>query len=247
MEPEPAMEPGPTVGSGRRSRAAAVRPAAVRPARDAARTRERILDAAVEEFGAKGYAGARTAGIAARAGVNQQLISYYFGGKQGLLAELRRQWARTRATLVPAGASFADAVSAYLDATLDQPNWARLMIWQALGDDAGGSPESRGVGSREAESGEAGAAGGEPGGAADQRAELRQAVERIRQRQRAGELAADVDAEFVLLLAYLLAFAPIAMPGIVEGIFGVAAGSPEYRRRCLGSLLTLVDPERNPR
>src|SRR5947199_10090719 len=78
--------------------------------------RERILTAAVAEFGAKGYAGARTAGIAARAGVNQQLISYYFGGKKGLLDELRRRWADTEARLVPPGATFGESVAAYLDA-----------------------------------------------------------------------------------------------------------------------------------
>jgi TetR/AcrR family transcriptional regulator len=196
-----------------------------RPARDAAQTRERILRAAVEEFGAKGYAGARTAGIAARAGVNQQLISYHFGGKRGLLAELRRQWAQTEAALVPADASFAEAVSAYLDATLDRPSWARLVIWQALGEDSDDEPDH----------------------AAAQRTKLRQAVERIRRRQRSGEITADVEAEFVLLLAYALAFAPIALPQIVEGIFGVDPHSAEYRRRALPALLTLVDPERSRR
>src|SRR4051794_35240353 len=97
----------------------------------AERTRERILSAAVAEFGARGYSGARTASIAARAGVNAQLISYHFGGKQGLLDELRLRWAAEQATLAPAGASFVEAFAAHLDATLDQPHWSRLVIWQA--------------------------------------------------------------------------------------------------------------------
>ncbi len=46
--------------------------------------RGRILFAAIEEFASKGLAGARTAEIAARAGVNKQLIFYYFGSKRGL-------------------------------------------------------------------------------------------------------------------------------------------------------------------
>src|SRR5882757_2725457 len=110
----------------------------------AEQTRERILDAAMAEFGAKGYSGARTAGIAARAGVNQQLISYYFGGKQGLLDELRNQWA---------------ASAAYLDATLDRPDWARLVVWQALGDNPGANDEVT---------------------TAERQTRLREAVERIR-------------------------------------------------------------------
>src|SRR4051812_1939643 len=147
----------------------------------AEQTRARILDAAVAEFGAKGYAGARTAGIAARAGVNQQLISYYFGGKKGLLYELRRRWADTEAGLVPPDATFGESVAAYLDATLDRPDWARLVLGQALGaprddEDAAERVEAH-------------------------RARLRAGVERLRGRQAAGEVTAAVDAEFVLLLA----------------------------------------------
>lgn len=191
------------------------------------RTRERILRAALEEFGAKGYSGARTAGIAARAGVNQQLIAYYFGGKQGLLDELRRRWAATEATLVPPDAMFADSVSAYFDATLDRPDWARLVIWRALGDaPAGeGDPAERAVA---------------------QRAKLLPAIERIRRRQRDGEIASDIEAEFVLLLSHVLAFAPVAMPQLVEAIFGVDPYSPEYRRRCLEQLVTLLHANRRP-
>jgi len=46
--------------------------------------RERILRAGLEEIAAHGAAGARTARIAARAGVNKQLIHYYFQTKSGL-------------------------------------------------------------------------------------------------------------------------------------------------------------------
>ncbi len=183
------------------------------------RTRERILDAAVEEFGAKGYSGARTAGIAARAGVNQQLIAYYFGGKQGVLDELRRRWAATESALRPADGSFRASFTAYLDATLDRPDWARLVIWQALGD-GGADPDEL---------------------VAAQRARLGPAVERMRERQRAGEVTAAVDAEFVLLLTYLVTFAPIAMPHIVTAIFGTDPFSREYRDRCIDQLLALVE------
>src|SRR5690348_10932603 len=101
--------------------------------RTAEQTRDRILAAALAEFGAKGYSGARTAGIASRAGVNQQLIAYYFGGKQGLLDELRRRWETAQAGYSPADTAFADSVAAYLDLTLDRPDWARLLVWRALG------------------------------------------------------------------------------------------------------------------
>jgi hypothetical protein len=53
-----------------------------------------------------------------------------------------------------------------------------------------------------------------------------------------------VDPEFVLLLAYAIAFAPIAMPQVVAGLFGLDPMSPAYRRKCLRQLLTLVAPDK---
>src|SRR5205807_7119066 len=54
---------------------------------DADRSRRLLLAAALEEFAAKGFAGARVQEIAARAGVNKQLINYYFDSKEGLYLE----------------------------------------------------------------------------------------------------------------------------------------------------------------
>jgi len=190
--------------------------------RTAARTREKILTAAVAEFGAKGYAGARTAGIAARAGVNQQLIAYHFGGKQGVLDELRRRWTAIQAGLVESGDSFAASLTAHLHATLDHPDWARLVIWRALGDDPGQDDQADEA----------------------QREHLRGGVERVRDRQRAGELTDEVSAEFVTLLAHAITFAPIALPHIVRGALGIDPYSSRYRELCRDQLLTLLRPQR---
>src|SRR4029079_7171127 len=62
--------------------------------RDRERTRRALLDAALAEFSEEGFAGARVSAIATRAGVNKQLISYYFGGKQGLRDALVAEWLR---------------------------------------------------------------------------------------------------------------------------------------------------------
>ena len=50
-------------------------------ARDADRTRQAILHAAQQIFTEKGFAEAGVRDITARAGVNQSLVSRYFGGK----------------------------------------------------------------------------------------------------------------------------------------------------------------------
>jgi AcrR family transcriptional regulator len=194
--------------------------------READRTRRRILDAALTEFGAKGYAGSRTAGIAARAGVNQQLIAYHFGGKHGLLEELRKQWADLERAVRGDGGTFEESVRGYLDATLDNPDWARLVVWQALGDGPPGGDQP-----------------GAPPGAVTPEADLGEALDRMRARQRSGELTADIDPRFVLLLAYLVAFAPIALPSIVVGIYGVDPLSPDYRREVINQLMDIVSKQ----
>ncbi|MFI6316382.1 TetR family transcriptional regulator [Nonomuraea sp. NPDC050556] len=192
-----------------------------RTERDAAaeRTQEKILDAAMAEFGAKGYSGARTAGIAARAGVNQQLIAYYFGGKQGLLDELRRRWSDRQDGFTPEGGTFAESLEAYLDATLDHLDWARLVVWQALGDGPGEGAEKAYQAQRE---------------------RVEEGTRRIRARQRDGELSDSVSAEFIVLLEHMVAFAPVAMPHLVRDILGVAPDSPEYRQLCRDQLVALL-------
>lgn len=59
-------------------------PTSVQAEGDSSAARTAILVAARSEFAAKGLAGARVNEIAARAGVNKQLIYYYFGSKEDL-------------------------------------------------------------------------------------------------------------------------------------------------------------------
>jgi TetR/AcrR family transcriptional regulator len=186
------------------------------------RAQEKILQAATAEFGAKGYAGARTAGIAARAGVNPQLISYYFGGKQGLLDELRRRWQHDVASVAPPGASFAEAVAAWLDATLDRRDWARLLVWQALGDCPFGD------------------AGDEERYDQAQRSRMAEAEEKMRQRQLAGEVTGEVTPQFALLVCYAVILAPVTMPRFVRDILGGDPVSPAVRQQLHSQLVKLL-------
>jgi TetR/AcrR family transcriptional regulator len=188
----------------------------------AERAREKILQAAVAEFGARGYAGARTADIAARAGVNSQLISYYFDGKQGLLDELRRRWQQTAASVAPPDAPFAEVVRAWLDATLDRPDWARLVVWQALGD----CPFSR--------------AEDQERFTQAQQSATAQAAELMRLRRRAGEVTGEVSPEFALLVTYAVIFAPVTMPQFVRDILGEDPLSGAARQQLSSELARLL-------
>ncbi len=65
--------------------------------RDAAATRARILDAATQEFCAKGYDGARMEQIVALADCNIRMAYHYFGRKEDLyLAVLERAYEQVR-------------------------------------------------------------------------------------------------------------------------------------------------------
>jgi TetR/AcrR family transcriptional regulator len=62
-------------------------------------TRRRILDAATDEFAAKGLAGARVNEIARRARINKRMLYHYFGGKEALwLAVLEAAYLNIRSS-----------------------------------------------------------------------------------------------------------------------------------------------------
>jgi TetR/AcrR family transcriptional regulator len=109
---------------------------------DPERTRRLLVEAAIDEFAAKGYAGARVQDIADRAGVNKQLIAYHFGGKAGLFQELERQWQIREATFSTPDVPLDDLAARYLHMALDDPRFVRLTLWQSLtGSAQGKHPE----------------------------------------------------------------------------------------------------------
>jgi TetR/AcrR family transcriptional regulator len=65
--------------------------------RDPERTKGNILEAAIEEFSTRGFAGARVDSIASRSGANKRMIYHYFGSKRELwLAVLEVAYERVR-------------------------------------------------------------------------------------------------------------------------------------------------------
>ncbi|MEU7239690.1 TetR family transcriptional regulator [Streptomyces sparsogenes] len=99
---------------------------------DSERSCRLLLDAAMDEFAEKGYAGARVQSIADRAGLNKQLISYYFGGKEGLHRELHRQWLRREETIVDPALPLDELIVRYLRETFADPRATRLHLWNGL-------------------------------------------------------------------------------------------------------------------
>jgi AcrR family transcriptional regulator len=180
--------------------------------RDAERTRERILDAALVEFGEHGYAGARIGAIARRAAANQQLISYYFDGKEGLYRALIERWRRMSGSLNRPDAPLAEVVAAFANVGDQQRYWVRLLVWQALaGDREEGAGEYR-----------------------------RGMVDDLRKRQEAGEIAADLDPAYLQLALFGAALAPTLLAQFAEDFTGLSPDTPEFQERYRDQLERLI-------
>src|SRR3954451_12770172 len=92
--------------------------------RNPERSRERLLEAALEEFADKGYAGARVDAIAVRAGLNKQLISHHFGGKEGLYrAVMESRMGRPGGELAEAEVELPGGLAALFERASSDPQW----------------------------------------------------------------------------------------------------------------------------
>lgn len=193
-------------------------PAGAERKRDPERTREKILEAAMVEFGEHGYAGARISAIAGRAGVNQQLISYYFDGKAGLYRALTDRWRAISANVDAAGLPLTEVVGEYVRLSAEQRSWSRLLVWSSLtGDDGGSDGSDDGF--------------------------FRHMVDDLRARQAAGEVAADLDPAYLMVVLFAAALAPTVVPQVVRAMTGEEADSAAFLDRYraeLGRVLTYL-------
>lgn len=91
-------------------------PPRAREKRDPGATRHALVAAGATLFGEKGYDAVSIEDVAVRAGVNKALISYHFGGKRGLYAEILAHGFREIARRIEvAEAQAADAAVAVHD------------------------------------------------------------------------------------------------------------------------------------
>lgn len=114
-------------------------------ARDAARSREAILDAAERLFAARGFEATSLQEVGEAAGLSRGSPGYFFGSKQELYeAVLTRCYARAthavRSGLAralrsgePADVVLAGAVGEYFDFLTANEPFMRLLEWEALG------------------------------------------------------------------------------------------------------------------
>ncbi|MFE0024826.1 TetR/AcrR family transcriptional regulator [Amycolatopsis sp. NPDC059021] len=176
--------------------------------RDPERTRKLLLDAAAAEFARHGFAGARISAIAARAGVNQQLISYYFDGKEGLYQALSDSWWQYESELVTSDMKPSEAIRRYALEALKNPDGVRLFAWGGL-EYSGPQDDPDQV--RRAE-------------------RMRHSVDGIRALQESGRLPAEVDPACLMIMLMAGAMAVTSLPHVIEGVCEVDPRSPEFIR-----------------
>ena len=176
--------------------------------RDPERTRKLILEAAATEFAAHGYAGARISAIASRAGVNQQLISYYFDGKEGLYRAMSELWWQRQGELAAPGTSLPEQFRRFVLEGVASPEGPRLFAWAGLQYEGPSSDPDQAVRSER----------------------LQASVDQLRAAQAAGNLPAELDPATLLVMLMGAAMAATTLPHVIEGVCGVDPRSPEFLR-----------------
>src|SRR5277367_779659 len=192
--------------------------------RDLNRTREKILAAALAEFSARGFAGARVDAIARRARVNKRMLYYCFGAKQDLYREiLRRKIAERSEWLESAPDDFAGMLAhIYLSGGTDM-DFVRLMEWEAI--DSGGR---RCIAE------------------AERRALFEKAVAGLGVLQRKGSIPRGANLTQLFISMLSLALFPLVMPQIIRLIHGMEPTDPRFMRQRADFLRWLGERLANP-
>jgi AcrR family transcriptional regulator len=176
--------------------------------RNPERTRARILSAALKEFAAKGFAGARVDAIARRAAINKRMLYHYFGDKEGLFrAVLRRKIAERQAWAENLSGDPAESLPFWFEATCKDADWVRLLEWEALQ----GGPEKV----IDEKQRLAAVAGG---------------LKRLRQRQARGQISDEFDPRHVILAMRSLTMFPVAFPQLTKLIVGGPVFEPRFQK-----------------
>jgi AcrR family transcriptional regulator len=177
--------------------------------RNPQQTQQRILEAALEEFSAKGFAGARVDVIARRARINKRMLYHYFGDKEGLFREvLRRKIAERAAWLANAPEEPADRLPFWFQLACRDREWVQLLQWEALqwGEKKVIDEERR-------------------------QESVGKAIERVRQQQARGLLDPTLDAGQLLLSMMALTAYPVAFPQLARLATGLSVSDEKFQKQ----------------
>ncbi|HUA65196.1 MAG TPA: TetR/AcrR family transcriptional regulator [Alphaproteobacteria bacterium] len=177
------------------------------PSRNAERSRERILSAALKEFAAKGFAGARVDAIARRANINKRMLYHYFGDKEELFkAVLRRKIGERKTWADTLSGDPEETLPFWFEAACKDADWVRLFQWEALEGNWQKVIDEK-----------------------ERLASTAEGLERIRQRQERGQISPDLDPRHVMLTMRSLTLFPVAFPQLTRLITGKSVFDPSFQ------------------
>jgi TetR/AcrR family transcriptional regulator len=176
--------------------------------RNPGRTRERILSAALKEFAAKGFAGARVDVIARRAAINKRMLYHYFGNKEKLFrAILHHKIAERRAWGENLSSDPTERLPFWFKTACADADWIRLLEWEALQSDGKKVIDED-----------------------ERRALAADWLKRLRGRQARGELSSESDARHLALAMQSLTMFPMAFPQLTRFIMGRTIDDLNFQR-----------------
>ena len=177
--------------------------------RNPERTRERILSAALQEFAANGFAGARVDAIARRAVINKRMLYHYFGNKEHLFREvLRRKIAERQASAEGLSGDPAESLPFWFKLSCKDADWIRLLEWEALQDADNQLIDGTG-----------------------RRSLAMRSLGRIRQQQASGHLSGEFEPHHLLLAMRSLTMFPLAFPQLTRLITGQPVSDPHFQKK----------------
>ena len=177
--------------------------------RNPQQSQERILEAALKEFAAKGFAGARVDVIARLARINKRMLYHYFGDKEGLFREvLRRKMAERAAWLASAPEDPTERMPYWFQLACRDPEWIRMLEWEALqwGEQPVIDEERR-------------------------KESFARALDRVRDLQKKGLLNPELDSGQLLLSMMALTAYPLAFPQFARLATGLEVSDKKFQKQ----------------
>jgi AcrR family transcriptional regulator len=186
--------------------------------------KQRIVEAAADEFARVGYEGARIERIAAAAGCNRSLVYFYFGGKAGLFEAALEEGAEHREDqMAGQPASLAEGLVYWFRRNWAEPRRIRLVMQEALAPPLPGAPAGR-------------------------EAYFQRQLDVVKAFQAAGLLRADLDPRHLLTAFLALTSFPAAFPRVASASLGAADEEElvDQWSACLAVLAALLAPPEPP-
>lgn len=168
-----------------------------------------ILDAAVEEFAAQGYAGVRMEHVARRAGFNKSLVYRFFKNRESLFqAALRRKFTQREELLAALPTQFGELLAWWSEKTRNDPLFMRMILREAIED-----------------------TGAEPVASEERTDYYQKQVDMLKVYQKNGQLPAALDSQYLFLALLSITVLPTALPQVCRLVTGLDSESVEFTQQ----------------